>query len=68
MVRPETTGLARASRSLSVLASPDGPEPEITFDRLTPERLEDYLDFFDAPAFTDNPDWASCYCFFPFAA
>jgi len=27
-------------------------------------RLRDYLDFFDRVAFTDNPDWAGCYCLF----
>lgn len=32
---------------------------------LTPERLPDYLDFFDHRAFTDNPRWAGCYCYFP---
>ncbi len=28
------------------------------------ERLADYLEFFDRVAFTDNPDWADCYCLF----
>lgn len=32
---------------------------------LTPERVEDYLAFFDHDAFTDNPRWAACYCMFP---
>ena len=32
---------------------------------LTRERLPDYLDFFDNRAFTDNPRWSSCYCYFP---
>jgi ribosomal protein S18 acetylase RimI-like enzyme len=32
---------------------------------LTPERLADYLDFFDHRAFPDNPRWAGCYCRFP---
>ena len=41
--------------------------PEITIRRLTPERLDDYLAFFDGPAFADNPGWAACYCFFPYA-
>jgi GNAT superfamily N-acetyltransferase len=31
---------------------------------LTPARLADYLDFFDHQAFTDNPHWAGCYCYF----
>jgi hypothetical protein len=29
---------------------------------LKPERLDDFLTFFDRDAFADNPDWASCYC------
>jgi GNAT superfamily N-acetyltransferase len=31
---------------------------------LTPDRQEDFLTYFDREAFTDNPGWASCYCFF----
>ena len=31
---------------------------------LTPERLGDFLRFFDRDAFMDNPAWAACYCFF----
>jgi len=27
-------------------------------------RLEDFLSFFDGAAFSDNPDWADCYCLF----
>ena len=34
---------------------------------LTPQRLPDFLDFFEQRAFTDNPRWASCYCHFPHA-
>ena len=29
---------------------------------LTPERLDDFLAYFDHDAFADNPRWASCYC------
>lgn len=29
---------------------------------LTPEMLDDYLNFFDNVAFTDHPDWSQCYC------
>lgn len=36
----------------------------ITIHRLTPAHLQDYLEFFDHHAFTDNPRWASCYCYF----
>jgi ribosomal protein S18 acetylase RimI-like enzyme len=32
---------------------------------LTRERLADYLAFFDHRAFSDNPRWAGCYCYFP---
>jgi ribosomal protein S18 acetylase RimI-like enzyme len=31
---------------------------------LTPDLLPDYLRFFDGDAFSDNPDWAGCYCYF----
>ncbi len=31
---------------------------------LTPERLDEYLQFFDREAFTDFPHWAGCYCGF----
>ncbi len=40
---------------------------EITIAEMSPARQEDYLAFFDHDAFTDNPRWASCYCFFHFA-
>lgn len=33
---------------------------------LTPALLADYLAFFDAKAFPDNPRWAFCYCYFPY--
>jgi ribosomal protein S18 acetylase RimI-like enzyme len=29
---------------------------------LTPERADDYLRYFDGPAFADNPVWSRCYC------
>jgi GNAT superfamily N-acetyltransferase len=31
---------------------------------LTPERVDEYLRFFDKDAFTDFPDWSGCYCGF----
>lgn len=31
---------------------------------LTPTRVDDDLAFFDGPAFSDNPRWASCYSYF----
>jgi GNAT superfamily N-acetyltransferase len=35
---------------------------------LTPDRLDDFLRFFDYEAFPDNPTWASCYCQFFYIA
>ncbi len=32
---------------------------------LGPERLDDFLRFFDREAFMDNPIWGSCYCMSP---
>lgn len=32
---------------------------------LGPERLDDFLRFFDRDAFMDNPFWANCYCMEP---
>lgn len=30
---------------------------------LTPERKDDFLAYFDHEAFSDNAEWATCYCF-----
>lgn len=30
--------------------------------KLSPDNINDYLDFFDNKAFTDNHEWAGCYC------
>lgn len=32
---------------------------------LTADRVDDFLAFFDGPAFADNPEWGDCYCMFP---
>jgi GNAT superfamily N-acetyltransferase len=40
---------------------------DIAVKPLAPERVEDFLRFFDherGPAFADNPEWAKCYCHF----
>lgn len=34
----------------------------IHVERVTPDRVDDFLAFFDHDAFTGNPAWASCYC------
>ena len=31
---------------------------------LTPDRLPDFLRYFEGPAFADNPKWKRCYCQF----
>ncbi len=33
---------------------------------LSPDGLADFLAFFDGAAFTDNPEWAFCYCQFAY--
>lgn len=35
---------------------------DLQIKRLTAELLEDWLAFFDHIAFTDNEEWAGCYC------
>jgi GNAT superfamily N-acetyltransferase len=37
-------------------------ESDIVVRKLSPDMLDDFLAFFDRDAFTDNPDWAFCYC------
>lgn len=32
--------------------------------KLMPDLADDFLDFFDNRAFTDNPEWKECYCCF----
>ena len=34
----------------------------ITIKPLSPELFDDYIDFFENRAFSDNPEWAGCYC------
>ena len=38
---------------------------EITVQRVTGERVDDWLDFFDHHAFVGTPEWAACYCLEP---
>ena len=42
-----------------------GNPSTLQFRALSPDRLDDYLRFFDHRAFTDNPRWSGCYCYFP---
>ena len=37
---------------------------DLIIKTLTPDLLEDFLNFFDNIAFSDNPDWAGSYCHF----
>src|SRR5436190_23778229 len=51
------TGAQRAGNTMS----------NMTILPLAPERVGDFLHFFDherGPAFADNPEWAKCYCHF----
>ena len=40
--------------------------PTIEVRPLSEDLLADYLRFFDEKAFTDNPRWAFCFCYFPY--
>jgi GNAT superfamily N-acetyltransferase len=40
----------------------------VVVHRVTADRIDDWLRFFDHDAFPDNPGWASCYCLEPHAA
>jgi GNAT superfamily N-acetyltransferase len=45
----------------------DRAAANITVEPLTPDHHDDFLAFFDhesGPAFSDNPEWAKCYCQF----
>ena len=32
----------------------------------TPDTMDDFLEFFELRAFRDNPQWAGCYCLYPY--
>ncbi len=34
----------------------------IEIKKLSPELINDYIEFFEKKAFTDNPEWEGCYC------
>jgi GNAT superfamily N-acetyltransferase len=40
---------------------------EVSIHPVTPERVDEWLGFFDREAFAGNPIWASCYCLEPHA-
>ncbi|MFX1568608.1 MAG: GNAT family N-acetyltransferase [Promethearchaeota archaeon] len=42
----------------------ENKEADIKIRALSPDTLEDFLYYFDNIAFSDNPDWATCYCHF----
>ena len=39
---------------------------DVVIRPLTWDLVDDYLEFFDRRAFSDNEDWSGCYCFFPY--
>jgi GNAT superfamily N-acetyltransferase len=41
-----------------------GIAEQIEIRTLEPNIVDDFLTFFDGPAFADNPDWSGCYCQF----
>lgn len=36
----------------------------VSIKPLIPELIDDFLLYFDEIGFSDNPDWANCYCYF----
>ena len=38
---------------------------EITVHKVTEDRIDDWLEFFDHHAFVGTPEWAACYCIEP---
>lgn len=40
------------------------PASDLEIHALTPDRMADFLAFFEGEAFADNPKWKSCYCQF----
>ena len=40
----------------------DPGSPGVRVARLSAAGVDDYLAFFDGPAFADHPEWAKCYC------
>jgi len=50
--------------SKNVAGAESHPKDETVIRELTPELLDDFLDFFDHDAFADNPSWFGCYCMF----
>jgi ribosomal protein S18 acetylase RimI-like enzyme len=40
--------------------------PSLDVHAVSPDRLADFLAFFDNEAFADNPKWAFCYCQFAY--
>ncbi|MBN1524568.1 MAG: GNAT family N-acetyltransferase [Spirochaetales bacterium] len=37
---------------------------EYKIRKITPDKLDDFLQFFDTTAFADNKEWEQCYCVF----
>jgi ribosomal protein S18 acetylase RimI-like enzyme len=37
-------------------------QDDISIEALRPDLVDDWLAFFDGPAFADNPEWGGCYC------
>ena len=37
---------------------------DVIIKQLTPGLIDDFLNFFDNIAFSDNPEWGGCYCHF----
>ena len=61
---PNAAPRARRVRTAPAGGSVTTPSQHLEICRLTPQRLADFLAFFEGDAFADNPRWASCFCQF----
>ena len=59
---PQRAQRGTAARSAAGTASARRSRGTIEVRPLTPAMREEYLAYFDGPAFCDNPVWARCYC------
>src|SRR5258706_9965188 len=68
--KADRTGASRGAgtnKRAATTARGGGCTVAVVVHPLTPERIDDFLAFFDherGPAFADNPEWAKCYCQF----
>lgn len=56
---------AEATQRLTGPSERVGEVGTVSVEEVTPDRIDDWLDFFDHDAFVGTPEWAACYCLEP---